>query len=133
MSTMRRKKVPEVNNKTVGEKIKNARLMSGLTQSSFARSVGVSPQQINKYENGSNTISVEKIMLISQVLNLPTSFFLNDESAVDAHPFFSAVLEGEEGSSSDEAYTLVRLFLKIRSQKTRKLLLELAKTLAKNG
>lgn len=68
----------------VGKKIREARLVRGLTQSAVARELGLSFQQLQKYETGYNRVSASKMFELSQLLEVSPSFFfegLGDEPA----------------------------------------------------
>jgi len=59
----------------VGKKLKQARTLRRLSQTDVARKLGLSFQQIQKYEIGSNRIAASRLFELSQVLEVPTSFF----------------------------------------------------------
>jgi transcriptional regulator with XRE-family HTH domain len=59
----------------VGKRVKMARLASGLSQEKLAQALGVSFQQLQKYENGANRIGPGRLHAIAKMLNLQVSFF----------------------------------------------------------
>ncbi len=59
----------------VGGRIRERRVMLGLTQQQMANMIGVSYQQTHKYERGINRISAGRLYEIAQVLRVPLSFF----------------------------------------------------------
>ncbi len=59
----------------VGKKIRQARLVRGLTQSAVARQLGLSFQQLQKYETGYNRVSASKLFELSQLLGVSPSYF----------------------------------------------------------
>jgi transcriptional regulator with XRE-family HTH domain len=59
----------------VGTRIRERRLMLGLSQQQLAQMIGVTYQQAHKYERGLNRISAGRLYEISQVLNVPVSWF----------------------------------------------------------
>lgn len=59
----------------VGRRVKMARLASGLSQEKLAHALGVSFQQLQKYENGTNRIGPGRLHAIAKMLNLAVSFF----------------------------------------------------------
>src|ERR1700733_2241345 len=61
--------------KKVGENLLKIRLLRGMTQESLADGVGVTFQQIQKYEKGKNRISVSRLSQCSQVLEIPVAEF----------------------------------------------------------
>ena len=72
---MRKKVIP---NKEIGARIRAARKEKGLTQMQLAEKVGVSFQQIQKYETGKDRIFVERLQQIAQALKVPISYFFKD-------------------------------------------------------
>lgn len=61
----------------VGKKIREARLVRGLTQSGVAKLLGLSFQQLQKYETGYNQVSASKLFELSQLLEVPPSYFFD--------------------------------------------------------
>jgi len=61
--------------KHVGTRIRERRIMLGLSQQQMANMIGVTYQQAHKYERGINRISAGRLYEISQVLGVPVSFF----------------------------------------------------------
>jgi transcriptional regulator with XRE-family HTH domain len=59
----------------VGQRIRERRIMLGLTQAAMAELIGVSYQQAHKYEHGINRISVGRLFGIAQALGVPVSYF----------------------------------------------------------
>ena len=65
-------------NQSIGHKIRAFRLVRGVNQSQLADSLGVSCQQLQKYEHGQNRMSVEKLCNIAKYLSIPVSTFLDE-------------------------------------------------------
>lgn len=114
----------------VGAKVRACRENRGLSQDRLARQLGISFQQLQKYEKGTNRISVGRLQAIASVLDIPIGQFFKgiDEQAAlgDRNPDpdpaqFIATLEGLE---------LIRAFRRIKSAEARKQVLALVKTLA---
>lgn len=61
--------------KAVADKIRTRRIMIGLSQQNFAPKLGVTFQQVQKYENGTNRISVGRLHQIATALRVPLSYF----------------------------------------------------------
>src|SRR6266568_8269509 len=68
----------------VGARIRERRIMLGLTQQQLAQMIGVTYQQAHKYERGLNRISAGRLYEIAQVLAVPVSWFFDGISATDA-------------------------------------------------
>jgi transcriptional regulator with XRE-family HTH domain len=65
-------------NRVIGDKIFNLRINKGLSREQLAADIGVTNQQLHKYEKGSNRISVGRFLLIATALKKDPSFFLKD-------------------------------------------------------
>lgn len=72
------KTIEQTVNKRIGARIKAARLERGLSQSDLGRMLGLSFQQIQKYEYGSNCISASKLVHLAAVLDMEAAAFLYD-------------------------------------------------------
>src|SRR3954471_25011680 len=73
-------KGPQPVDKHVGKRIRMRRLMSGMSQATLGGKLGVTFQQVQKYENGSNRIGASRLYHIAQVLDVPPAFFFEDLS-----------------------------------------------------
>lgn len=62
---------------TVGSRVRRARLSRGMSQSALAEQIGVTFQQVQKYENGSNRISASKLVEIADHLGVPPASFFD--------------------------------------------------------
>jgi transcriptional regulator with XRE-family HTH domain len=69
----------------VGARIRERRVMMGLSQQQLARMIGVTYQQAHKYERGLNRISAGRLFEIAQVLGVPVSWFFDGLSAPAEH------------------------------------------------
>ena len=65
-------------NKHLGNKLKIRRLALSLTQTKVARAINVTFQQIQKYEKGTNGVSSNRLMQLSQFLKVPIIYFFED-------------------------------------------------------
>jgi transcriptional regulator with XRE-family HTH domain len=68
--------------KRIGLKLKLRRNYLGITQSNLGNTIGVTFQQVQKYEKGINKISISKLRELSNVLKIPIEYFLSDESNI---------------------------------------------------
>ncbi len=62
----------------IGTKIKELRLISGLSRVQLGKKVGVTHQQLCKYEMGTNRISPGRLLVLAKELNSPISYFFDD-------------------------------------------------------
>ena len=65
-------------NKHLGNKLKLRRLALGLTQTKVAKAINVTFQQIQKYEKGTNGVSSNRLMQLSNYLKVPITYFYED-------------------------------------------------------
>lgn len=106
----------------VGARIRERRVMMGLSQQQLARMIGVTYQQAHKYERGLNRISAGRLYEIAQVLGVPVSWFFEgmatDGSAPEITPRQRMCLE------------LARNFAAIDNEKHQEALSQMARALA---
>jgi len=128
------KKRPNPIDVHVGSRIRLRRNMLGFSQERLGESLGITFQQIQKYEKGTNRVGASRLQAIASILNTPVSFFF--EGAPDEDDTNAGKL-AEEGSpyvadflSSSEGIQLNRAFVKIADPKVRRKILDLVKALA---
>lgn len=130
-----KKKQPNPIDVHVGSRIRLRRTMLGMSQEKLGESLGITFQQVQKYEKGTNRVGASRLQNISVILNVPVSFFF--EGAPGDAP--SAGVSGMEESSatyvvnflsSAEGLQLNRAFVKISDAKVRRRIIELVKSLA---
>src|ERR1700694_5602324 len=105
----------------VGARIRERRIMLGLTQQQLADLIGVTYQQAHKYERGINRVSAGRLFEVSQVLSVPVSHF-----------FDGLEQESERGISPRErmCLELARNFAQIPNERHQEALSQLARVLA---
>lgn len=103
----------------VGRRLRQARLLAGLSQEELGTGVGVSFQAVQKYEQGENRLSASRLFKAARLLERPVSFFF-DELEGDV------ATEHQTGFSREEI-DLVRHFRQIASEEVRERLLQVAK------
>lgn len=124
-----------------GTRLRERRKLCGLSQGELGKAIGVSFQQIQKYENGANRISVSRLEQLSEILKVPAGYFFGSASgeyAVSSRPTgfrdnAQSPLEGAAPVNDDEAHEhmkLVSVYRRIKDIKQRRKALELLKTLA---
>ncbi len=62
-------------NDFIGKKIRSVRGTLGITQEIVGKEIGVAPQQVQKYEKGSNRLSAAKLFMLSQAVDVPIQYF----------------------------------------------------------
>lgn len=122
----------------VGARVKSRRLMLGLSQEELAKSIGLTFQQVQKYERGTNRISVSRLIEISRALKTPVDFFLGGCAAIaqGTRPALRGVSDNKQETLEPDYLTkrdvleLVRAYQKIDTPRLKKQLLEMAKAMA---
>ncbi len=121
----------------VGARLRQRRTLLGMTQTNLSDALGVSFQQMQKYENGVNRISASRLFALSRVLDVPIQYFFDDmPTAVAA----SSPAQGggkakklpsyePDPMAKRETLQLVRAYYKIKDADVRKRLRELATAL----
>src|SRR3974390_1258007 len=69
------KKVPNPIDRHVGSRVRMRRMMLGMSQEKLGDALGLTFQQVQKYEKGANRIGASRLQQISQILQVPVSFF----------------------------------------------------------
>ena len=78
------KKAPNPIDKHVGSRVRMRRMMLGMSQEKLGNGLGLTFQQVQKYEKGTNRIGASRLQQISQILQVPVSFFFEGAPTVAA-------------------------------------------------
>lgn len=126
-------KVDDVD-RMVSQQLKHKRRLLGLSQQEVAEALGVSVQQIQKYERATNRITSGKLYSLGRILRTPVSeFFQQGIDLQNASSNFAEEQEEyviEEEIPEKEIANLVRSYLSIKNPQTRKKITELIKSMA---
>lgn len=87
----------------IGRRLRCGRLARGLSQAALAHRLGVSFQQIQKYEKGINRLSASTLYRIAAVLAMPVNFFF-EERQPEAYPRFDAPGWKQGADNLDDAF-----------------------------
>jgi transcriptional regulator with XRE-family HTH domain len=90
------RKVPD-HNRYFGQRIREARIANKMSQQELAEHLGLSFQQVQKYENGINRVSSAQIERLVTALNRPIAYFFPNASDVRAAPIIGAFLATKNG------------------------------------
>ncbi|MBV1837378.1 helix-turn-helix domain-containing protein [Acetobacter estunensis] len=138
----------------VGARIRLRRTMLGLSQEKLGEAIGLTFQQVQKYERGTNRVSASRLFDIARVLDVPIGFFYDDmmredgQESAEASPVtgFAEAQQSFGGPPSTSAFSsspvdvgllsrretqdLVRAYYRIPGEKVRKRVLELIRSLS---
>lgn len=121
---MTNRKLSDANtvDRQVGERMRRRRILLGLTQDQLADALGISYQQIQKYETGANRVSAGRLAQISEVLEVQPGWFFGAPEKVES-----------AAGSSRAVIDLVRNFSRIEDERVRTHLMALVRSLAGRG
>src|SRR5262249_47451360 len=115
----------------VGNRVRMQRMLVGMSQEKLGEHLGLTFQQVQKYEKGSNRVSASKLYQMAQVLGVPVQFFYEDLPGSRGETNGPGV--NETGSQSEimgflgssEAIRLNRAFSEVEDPRIRKVLVDL--------
>jgi transcriptional regulator with XRE-family HTH domain len=110
---------------SVGQRLRQARLLAGASQEDVGTAIGVSFQAVQKYENGENRLSAGRLAAAAKFLGVPMSFFFQD----DAEPQTA----GDTAGFSSKEIELVRHYRAIRNDDMREHLLRLTRIISEQN
>jgi transcriptional regulator with XRE-family HTH domain len=129
-------KTPNPTDKYVGARIRMRRLMLGMSQSALAQGLGLTFQQIQKYEKGINRVGASRLQQIAHILRVPVEFFFEGApgatGAKPDTPDTPSLVHVSEFLATPDGLSLVASFVKIRSAKLRRSIVELVGYLARS-
>ena len=122
----------------VGSKVRLRRTLLGMSQEKLGEAIGLTFQQVQKYERGANRIGSSRLFDLSRVLDVPIGFFFEDmseETASKSPRQIRGMAETQHTFEPDpmakrETLELVRAYYRINDPKVRKRLFEMTKALA---
>ncbi|MGB0852563.1 MAG: helix-turn-helix domain-containing protein [Pikeienuella sp.] len=132
------KKEPNPVDVHVGTRLRMRRLFIGMSQEKLGAHLGLTFQQVQKYEKGLNRIGASRLYAIARILDAPVQYFFDDmpTDLPNSHPV-SATANGAPSETpvaaflaTSEGVALNVAFSKIRDTETRKRLADLVRTLA---
>lgn len=117
----------------VGTRIRMRRQLMNMTQEKLGESLGVTFQQVQKYERGTNRVGASRLWNIARVLDVPVSFFYD---GLDNDFEYSQAAENDQAPivyefiNSSDGVAFAKAVSKIKNKSVRRQLLELARSLA---
>lgn len=147
--TVRKTKgVADLVDKHVGKQLRSRRILIGLSQEKLAEEVGVTFQQVQKYERGANRISASRLYTFSKLLDVSIDYFYDGlENLKKSGAILGMSDNGQEsfGSESNKAkkldedimtkketIELIRAYYSVEDERKRKDILKMVKTMTKN-
>jgi transcriptional regulator with XRE-family HTH domain len=122
----------------VGSRIRLRRNMLGMSQEKLGENLGITFQQIQKYEKGTNRVGASRLQAIASILSVPVAFFFEDAPGRE-NGNASGLAEDNSTTyvvdflNSAEGLQLNRAFVRIADAKVRRKVVDLVKALAAEG
>jgi len=123
----------------VGKRLRLRRTMMGLSQEAVAKAVGITFQQVQKYEKGSNAMNARRLYEFAQFMNVPVAYFFegleNETITSNAASFGFAEMPKENFDHSNnvsdrESLEMMKAFKRIGEQPVRKRIADLVRAIA---
>ncbi len=133
---MAAKKSPNPIDKHVGSRVRMRRMMLAMSQEKLGGALGLTFQQVQKYEKGTNRIGASRLQQISQILQVPVEFFFEGSPSVHwSGNSGNAVAEASANYVSDflassEGLSLTKAFTRIKDPKLRRRIVDLVEEIA---
>ncbi len=125
----------------VGARVRLRRTLMGMSQEKLGEAIGLTFQQVQKYERGANRVGASRLFDLSRVLDVPVSFFFDDMPDGVSKQSPRLIVSGLAEEASDipgadpmtkrETLELVRAYYRITDPQVRRRIFDLAKVLAK--
>ena len=131
---MMAKKAPNPIDKHVGSRVRMRRMMLGMSQEKLGDALGLTFQQIQKYEKGTNRVGASRIQQISEILQVPVSFLF--EGGPSGTTSAESFREGTSPAyvsdflATSEGLALTRAFTRITDAKLRRSIVEMVEQIA---
>lgn len=122
----------------VGARVRLRRTLLGMSQEKLGKALGLTFQQVQKYERGANRIGSSRLFQLSRILDVPVSFFF-DEMTSDTTKKADGMAEGNkqvfeiDKLSRRETLELVRAYYKITDPTVRKKIFEMVKAVGNSA
>ena len=127
LSTVKRS--PHATDRHVGDRIRMRRKVQGMSQEKLGQALGLSFQQVQKYEKGTNRVGASRLQHIASIQHVPISFFFEDAPGAsygldESCDYVSGFLATSEGLALTNAY------MHIKNAKLRRSIVALVKQIA---
>jgi transcriptional regulator with XRE-family HTH domain len=123
--------VPDPVDVHVGSRIRVRRLLIGMNQETLAKALGLTFQQVQKYEGGANRVSASRLSQIADVLGVPIAYFFSDIDMTGGGPGQNE-LETRERMQRPDVIELIRSYYAIGDAGIRQQFLDMVKAVAQS-
>jgi transcriptional regulator with XRE-family HTH domain len=125
------KKIPNPIDKHVGARVRMRRMMLSMSQEKVGDALGLTFQQVQKYEKGTNRIGASRLQHISQILQVPVAFFFEGapgQTKIDGSASSPAYVT--DFLATSDGLALTKAFMKIKNAKLRRSIVNLVEEIA---
>ena len=136
---MMAKKAPNPIDKHVGSRVRMRRMMLAMSQEKLGDALGLTFQQVQKYEKGTNRIGASRLQQISHILQVPVSFFFDGAPIIAGMPQLEGVSEAPSPAyvsdflATSDGLALTKAFMRIDDSKLRRRIVDLVEQIAGSG
>lgn len=127
-------KTPNPIDKYVGSRVRMRRIMLGMSQEKLGEALGLTFQQIQKYEKGTNRIGASRLQQISDIVQVPVSFFFEGGPSSASHVGGMAEAPSpayvSDFLATSEGLALTKAFMRINDPKLRRSIVDLVEQMA---
>jgi transcriptional regulator with XRE-family HTH domain len=130
------KKAPNPTDKHVGSRVRMRRMMLSMSQEKLGDALALTFQQVQKYEKGTNRIGASRLQQISQILQVPVSFFFEGAPAAVTVGHQDGLSEAPSPAyvsdflATPDGLALTKAFMKINDSKLRRRIVDLVEQIA---
>ena len=117
----------------VGSRVRMRRKMLGLSQEKLGDKLGITFQQIQKYEKGTNRVGASRLQAMATAMEVPVSYFFPDTGQAQGGLQEEGAAFMMDFMSTSEGLELSRAFTRIRSPKVRRKVVELVRAMAEDN
>src|SRR6058998_944535 len=131
---MMAKKAPNPIDKHVGSRVRMRRMMLSMSQEKLGDALGLTFQQVQKYEKGTNRIGASRLQQISHILQVPVAFFFDgaptSDPALDSADKSVSTAFLSDFLTTSEGLALTKAFVRIKEPKLRRCIVNLVEEIA---
>ncbi len=130
------KKAPNPIDKHVGSRVRMRRMMLSMSQEKLGDALGLTFQQVQKYEKGANRIGASRLQQISHILEVPVSFFFEGAPHVGEGHYGGGMSEAPSPAyvsdflATSDGLSLTKAFTRIKNNKMRRRIVDLVEQIA---
>jgi len=131
------KKLPNPIDRHVGSRVRMQRMLAGISQEKLGEALGLTFQQVQKYEKGTNRISASRLQQIAKMLGVPVAFFFEGaptgDVAAGGFADAAATTYVADFLSTSEGVQLSKAFVRIKNPRVRRRVIDLVEALAEES